>query len=90
MLVALIANHRKNGYFIFRPGEGYEYVLMITLVSLAIGAAGGGRLSLDHALGIAEDLSGWTGLAITAVGGGLGAALVLVSSWRPQPAPATD
>ena len=42
MLVALIANHRKNGYFIFRPGEGYEYVLMITLVCLAITAVAGG------------------------------------------------
>ena len=27
MLVALIINHIKNGFFIFRPGEGYEYVL---------------------------------------------------------------
>jgi putative oxidoreductase len=88
MLVALIANHRKNGYFIFRPGEGYEYVLMITLVCLAIGAVGGGRLSLDHALGLADDLDGWTGLAITALAGGAGAVLVLASSWRPQPAPA--
>lgn len=88
MLVALIANHRKNGYFIFRPGEGYEYVLMITLVSLAIGAVGGGRVSLDHVLGLADDLSGWVGLAIAAVGGGGGAALVLATSWRPQPAPA--
>ena len=88
MLVALIANHRKNGYFIFRPGEGYEYVLMITLVCLATGAVGGGRLSVDHALGLADDLNGWTGLAIAAVGGGLGAALVLGTSWRPEPAPA--
>ena len=24
MLVALITNHLKNGFFIFRPGEGYE------------------------------------------------------------------
>lgn len=88
MLVALIANHRKNGYFIFRPGEGYEYVLMITLVSLAIGAVGGGRLSLDHVLGIADDLSGWTGLALTTLAGAAGAGLVLASSWRPQPPPA--
>ena len=27
MTVALITNHLKNGFFIFRPGEGYEYVL---------------------------------------------------------------
>jgi putative oxidoreductase len=89
MVVALIANHRKNGFFIFRPGEGYEYVLMITLVCLALGALGGGRASLDHALGLADDLGGWAGLAIAAVAGGAGALAVLGSSWRPevQPAP---
>src|SRR3954462_1963576 len=30
MLVALITNHMKNGFFIFRPGEGYEYVMTLT------------------------------------------------------------
>ncbi|MDT5024690.1 MAG: putative oxidoreductase, partial [Micromonosporaceae bacterium] len=29
MAVALVANHLRNGFFIFRPGEGYEYVLML-------------------------------------------------------------
>ena len=61
MLVALITNHLKNGFFIFRPGEGYEYVLMIVLVSLAIAALGPGRLSLDHALGFTLDGLGWAG-----------------------------
>ena len=32
MVVALVANHAKNGFFIFRPGEGDEYVLMISRV----------------------------------------------------------
>ena len=27
MLVAWITNHLKNGFFIFRPGEGWEYVM---------------------------------------------------------------
>src|SRR3546814_3655025 len=27
MAVALITNHRGNGFFIFRPGEGLEYVM---------------------------------------------------------------
>ena len=40
MLVALITNHLKNGFFIFRPGEGYEYVLTLCMVGLAIGAIG--------------------------------------------------
>src|SRR5260370_41516193 len=42
MLVALVANHLRNGFFIFRPGEGYEHVLMISLVPPARRALGGG------------------------------------------------
>ena len=61
MLVALVANHAKNGFFIFRPGEGYEYVLMITLVSCAIGALGAGDWSLDHAAGFSVHRLGGAG-----------------------------
>ena len=67
MVVALVANHARNGFFIFRPGEGYEYVLMIILVACAIGALGGGDWSVDHAIGFS--LRGWAGLALAAVGG---------------------
>ena len=80
MLVALIANHLRNGFFIFRPGEGYEYVLMISLVCVALGALGGGRASLDHALGL--HVPGWAGLLIAAGAGAGGAFLVLITSWR--------
>jgi putative oxidoreductase len=84
MVVALVANHARNGFFIFRPGEGFEYVLMITLVSCALGALGAGGWSLDHAAGFG--VSGWAGLAIAALAGAGGAALLLVTSWRPGPA----
>ena len=82
MVVALVANHASNGFFIFRPGEGYEYVLMIALVSCAIGALGAGGWSLDHVTGL--HLNGWTGLAIAALGGSGGAALLLATCWRPR------
>ena len=85
MVVALVANHARNGFFIFRPGEGYEYVLMITLVACAIGALGGGGWSLDHAAGLG--VHGWVGLAIAALAGAGGAVLLLATSWRPGPAP---
>lgn len=79
MLVALITNHLRNGFFIFRPGEGYEYVLTLILVAVAIGALGAGGWSVDHAIGIGEDLIGWRGLAIAAgLGGGGGLALLAV------------
>jgi putative oxidoreductase len=84
MLVALIANHRKNGFFIFRPGEGYEYVLFIILSGFSIGALGGGKVSLDHAFSLHLDgwLHGGKGLAVTAVGA-LGGLLLLATCWRP-------
>ncbi len=89
MLVALISNHLKNGYFIFRPGEGYEYVLFITFTSLALGALGGGGWSIDHTL-VDHDVAGchllygWKGLLVTAIAGGGGAALLLATCWRPN------
>jgi putative oxidoreductase len=87
MLVALVANHRKNGYFIFRPGEGYEYVLTLILAAIALACIGGGRVSVDHALGLDDTLDGALGLAMAVgLGGGLGAA-VLVLFWRPAPKP---
>ena len=94
MLVALIANHLKNGYFIFRPGEGYEYVLFITFTALALGALGGGGWSIDHVIAdhssdLAKWLAGWRGLAVTAIGGGGGAALLLATCWRPDRSPTT-
>ena len=67
MLVALITNHMKNGFFIFRPGEGYEYVLTLLMVGLAIGAIGAGKFSIDDAIDL--DWTGWTGLAIAAIAG---------------------
>lgn len=90
MAVALITAHLRNGFFIFRPGQGYEYVLMIIMVACAAGALGGGAVSLDRALGVDGDLSGWTGLAVTALAGGIGAALLLAVFWRPAKEPAGE
>src|SRR4051794_11908756 len=89
MVVALVANHFKNGYFIFRPGEGYEYVLFISFATLALGALGGGawsldRLLVDHAVPGCHWLSGWHGLVVTAVAGGGGGLLLLATCWRPN------
>jgi putative oxidoreductase len=84
MVVAWIINHRGNGFFIFRPGEGWEYVMTLTLVALALTALGPGKWSLDHALDI-DSWSGTSGLVtglIAGVGGGL---LLLAVFWRPAP-----
>src|SRR3954469_6990777 len=78
MLVAWITNHMKNGFFIFRPGEGYEYVMTLTFCGLALGVVGGGNWSLDHAIWD-TDLVGVTGLLITLIAGVGGAALLLAA-----------
>jgi putative oxidoreductase len=82
MIVAWLTNHARNGFFIFRPGEGYEYVMTLTLASLAVGAMGAGRISIDHAAGI-FDTTSWTGLIITAAAGIGGALGLLGTFWRP-------
>jgi putative oxidoreductase len=83
MAVAWAINHRGNGFFIFRPGEGWEYVMTLGIVGVALGALGPGTWSLDEAFDIRDDLSGTTGLLIAAVGGIAGAAALLAAFWRP-------
>lgn len=92
MVVAFVTNHRPNGFFIFRKGEGYEYVMNLAIIALALGAFGGGGWSIDHYLpaGVAKYLLGWRGLALTSAAGLGGAAALLVIWWRPEPKPAPE
>jgi putative oxidoreductase len=89
MLVAWITNHLKNGFFIFRPGEGWEYVMILTVAGIALGTLGPGNWSVDGHVHALSDLWGWPGLGISLGAGGLGAAGLLVTFWRP-PKPADD
>lgn len=82
MLVAFLTNHRPNGFFIFRKGEGYEYVLNLGIAGLALGGLGAGRWSLDRRLDIEFDST--VGLAIAAVAGIGGALVLLAVFWRPD------
>jgi putative oxidoreductase len=43
MLVAWVTNHLRNGFFIFRPGEGYEYVMTLTLAAIGLAGVGPGQ-----------------------------------------------
>lgn len=79
MAVAGVVAHRRNGFFVFR--DGYEYVLMISVVAVALAALGPGRISLDHAAGIR--FAGAAGVLTALIAGLGGAALLLAASWRP-------
>lgn len=87
MVVALIINHLKNGFFIFRPGEGYEYVLSLIAFAFACAMLGPGEWSLDNAADL-MGLAGWTGLIIALVGGVGGGLGLLAAFWRPEKKPA--
>ncbi len=86
MLVAWIANHKGNGFFIFRPGEGWEYVMTLTVAGAAIAMVGPGSWSIDAQFEALAGLNGVTGLLL-ALGGAVGALLLLAVAWRP---PAKD
>ncbi len=69
MVVAYLTVHRRVGFWVTaRPDEGWEYVATLLVATIVLGLLGPGGWSVDNAIGIADDLSGWVGLAI--VGGG--------------------
>jgi putative oxidoreductase len=90
MLVAWITNHRGNGFFIFRPGEGWEYVMTLTLAGFSLAILGAGEWSLDRALDLDDDLRGVTGLVIVLIAGVGGALALLATFWRPPPPKPSD
>ena len=83
MLVALIINHLKNGFFLNTSTEGYEYVVTVAVVAITLGTVGPGEWSLDHALDFVFPFDPGKALAITALVGIGGAALFLLTFWRP-------
>lgn len=80
MLVAWVTNHAGNGFFIFRPGEGWEYVMVLTVAGVALAGLGPGGWSLDAALGTWR--AGAPGLLL-AFAGACAAGLLLAVAWRP-------
>ena len=83
MFVAWITNHRSNGFFIFRPGEGYEYVMTLTAAGVLFCGVGAGRWSLDSLAG-PFDPPGWPVTLVALAAGFLGASVLLAVCWRPR------
>ena len=83
MVVAIVTVHRKNGFFVFNPGQGIEYCLVIMVAAIALGGLGAGNWSLDHATKIWQ-VQAATGLGIVAILGIGGALLQLAAIYRPS------
>ncbi|MEY2468364.1 MAG: putative oxidoreductase [Actinomycetota bacterium] len=85
MVVAIITNHLKNGFYIFNKGEGYEYVATLIVVAVVVATIGPGKWSIDHHLDL-----GWlprSNFLIATVAGGGGALALLAGFWRPVKKP---
>jgi putative oxidoreductase len=81
MLIAGLLAHRPNGFFVFK--DGYEYVLVLAVICLALATLGPGRLSVDNAAGIS--ITGWAGGAVALGVAVVATAGMLAMFWRPQP-----
>lgn len=82
MSVAFWTVHRFAGFFVFkRPDEGYEYVATLAIFAGSVAVFGPGQLSIDHALGIADNFDGVVGLAIC-LAGLLAGAFQVAYAWR--------
>ena len=84
MLVAFMTNHRQNGFFLTSAKEGYEYVVTVAVLAIAIATFGAGEWSLDHAIDaspfVLEPKEALAAAAIVGIGG---AAAFLAIFWRP-------
>jgi putative oxidoreductase len=83
MVVAFLTNHLKNGFFLNTSTEGYEYVVTVAVVAITLGTVGPGEWSLDNAFDFSFPFDPGKALLITALVGIGGAALFLLTFWRP-------
>lgn len=79
MVVAMITDHRGKGYFVFKGG--WEYVMLVAMVAVALAVGGPGTWSVDSALGL--DLAGPLWGAVALAGGVVAALGLLALCYRP-------
>ena len=87
MVVAIVAVHLKQGFFVTQGG--YEYPLVLGLAALSVAFAGPGRLSVDALIGLDLAGVGWGGAALIVglVGSGIQLASRRTAAAQPQAQP---
>jgi putative oxidoreductase len=84
MLVAFWTNHKDKGFFITaRPTEGWEYVMTVGVLALALGVLSPGEWSLDDAFGFSFPFKPGTSLLLVLLAGIGGTIGYLATFWRP-------
>ena len=81
MLVAGWTVHRSNGFAMVN--DGWEATFVFGLVAVFVAGLGPGEYSVDDALGLADTLNGWVGVAIAAGLGLAGGVAQLALFYRP-------
>lgn len=84
MLVAAVTVHARVGFFIFRPGGGWEYCFLLAAVAQSVAITGPGTVSLDNSLheALRVPLGGPMSGAVAAAGAAVATAQ-LALFWRP-------
>jgi putative oxidoreductase len=88
VLVALVTNHWKNGFFSNNPGEGWEYTATLAVLSGSLAVLGPGKWSLDKAFDFAFPFQPRTAAIVAAAIGIGGTVAFLAAFWRPPKAAA--
>ena len=81
MVVAGWTVHRANGFFIV--SSGWEYTFIVGLMAFVIAGLGPGGYSIDAAIGLDENLVGFTGAAIALILGVVAGVAQLAVFFRP-------
>jgi putative oxidoreductase len=83
VLVALVTNHRGNGFWSNNPGEGWEYTGTLAALSLALGILGPGTWSLDDAFELVFPFDAEQAAIAAVLIGIVGTIAFLLAFWRP-------
>lgn len=88
MAVAMWTVNRTNGFW--SANKGWEFNMILATIGIAVATMGPGPYSLDDKIGFDLAFTPKFGLAVSAGLGFLGAALLIVTCWKPDPVESTD